>query len=95
MKGLDYSKDHRSNPRTIEPSEPKFFQKNWIPQAGLFWIVFCLWSLTVWSETVPQIVGMEESIQPVFKVSPVLKAAPGNEPGGGNEEETGQTWFSP
>lgn len=75
MKGLDNSKDNRSNPRTLASSKLKFFLKSWLPQVTLFWMIIYLCPLPGWSETVPQILSLEESIRLAFKVSPVLKSA--------------------
>ena len=58
-------------------------------------MVFCLCPLPVWSETVSQILSMEESIQLAFKVSPVLKAAQESILGAEFKKKQAQTGFLP
>jgi outer membrane protein len=95
LKGLNNSKNNRSNHRILEPWNPVFVLKKWLARVGLIGMIFCLCPLPVWSETVSKIFSLEESIQLAFQESSVLKAAQEAIRGAEMKKKQTQTGFFP
>jgi outer membrane protein len=95
LKDLDNLKKNRSNHQVLESSILIFVQKRGLLVAGLFGIIFYLWPLPVWSETVPKIFSLEESIELAFKANPGLKAAQEAILGAEFKKKQAQTGFFP